>query len=376
MKKPTVFFSHSTKDKDVVLEIKKKIDSITGGTLDVFMSSDGQSIPLGRNWVHKIEDGLKAAEIMFVFVTPNSVLSNWIYFEAGFAYSKDIEVIPVGIGIDIALLKAPLNLLQGFNITSNDSLNNFLTVINKKFDYHFSDGFTEADYRNIVSATNSALGFDMSSIFSYADYELCAEYGDGKGGKISYDIEAFWKRIIDYLTTSDLAFSYDEKGNKVLTAGIKIIFRAGKKQDDKGSMRQDELDRIFITVSPFNIQSTFPVLAQIMSLLCEKEWVYLQFHLNADYAYIRSQEKMSAIMSTMSTDFEFSKSNIGGYRYLKADLPFSVFDKNGWDSRKTPEYVLSLSFHPNSTTATDIIDCIRLLVDNGIIYSQEGQNGK
>ena len=115
MSKPTIFFSHSSKDKDAILTIKNKLDSATGGVLDIFMSSDGQSIPFGTNWIHKIEEGLQAAKIMFVFVTEVSVASGWIYFEAGFAYSKGIQVVPVGIGIDIGTLKAPLNLLQGFS---------------------------------------------------------------------------------------------------------------------------------------------------------------------------------------------------------------------------------------------------------------------
>ncbi len=114
MSKPTLFFSHSTKDKDLVLSIRDKLTKYTGGVLDIFMSSDGQSIPFGTNWIHKVEEGLNNAKIMFVFVTENSVSSGWIYFEAGFAYSKGIHVIPVGIGVDIGTLKAPLNLLQGF----------------------------------------------------------------------------------------------------------------------------------------------------------------------------------------------------------------------------------------------------------------------
>ena len=65
---------------------------ITSGVIQIFMSSDGQSIPFGNNWVHKIEEGLNNAKIMFVFVTPTSIESGWIYFEAGFAYSKGIEV--------------------------------------------------------------------------------------------------------------------------------------------------------------------------------------------------------------------------------------------------------------------------------------------
>lgn len=122
MSKATLFFSHSSKDKDVILTIKNKLDKATGGVMDIFMSSDGQSIPFGTNWIHKVEEGLQAAKIMFVFVTKNSISSGWIYFEAGYAYSKGIQVIPVGIGVDIGSLKAPLNLLQGFNVSSEDKV--------------------------------------------------------------------------------------------------------------------------------------------------------------------------------------------------------------------------------------------------------------
>ncbi len=146
MIKPTLFFSHSSKDKDAILLLKNKLEKATGSVLNIFMSSDGQSIPFGTNWIHKIEDGLQQAKIMFVFVTENSVSSGWIYFEAGFAYSKGIQVIPVGIGIDIGGLKPPLNLLQGFNIISEDSLNNFISIVNEVFDYQFEESFTQADY--------------------------------------------------------------------------------------------------------------------------------------------------------------------------------------------------------------------------------------
>ena len=128
MNKPTLFFSHSSKDKDMVLAIKSKVMQYTSGTLEIFQSSDGESIPFGTNWIHKVEEGLKEAKVMFVFVTEKSVASGWIYFEAGYAYSKGVHVIPVGIGINVGDLKAPLNLLQGFNITSADSLNNFLHI--------------------------------------------------------------------------------------------------------------------------------------------------------------------------------------------------------------------------------------------------------
>lgn len=79
MSKPTVFFSHSSKDKDLIIKLKDKLMSFTGGTLNIFLSSDGQSIPFGTNWIHKIEEGLKDAKIMFVFVTTNPELFTQVH---------------------------------------------------------------------------------------------------------------------------------------------------------------------------------------------------------------------------------------------------------------------------------------------------------
>lgn len=113
MDKPIIFFSHSSKDKDLIYSIKNKLDAATGGVIDIFMSSDGQSIPFGTNWIHKIEEGLQAARIMFVFITENSISSGWIYFETGYAYSKGIQVIPVGIGVDIGGFKSAIEFIAG-----------------------------------------------------------------------------------------------------------------------------------------------------------------------------------------------------------------------------------------------------------------------
>lgn len=223
MEKPTIFFSHSSKDRDLILPIKKKTEDITSGVLEIFMSSDGQSIPFGHNWVHKIEEGLSDAQIMFVFVTSHSINSAWIYFEAGYAYSKGIEVIPVGIGVNIGELKAPLNLLQGFNIMSEDSLNNFITVINKKFKTQFKELFSDADFRLICALTDESHNyFDISKIFNYADFEICSQYTDSKDENNikRYDIDKCFNEYKQYL--DDKSISYSSNSRTLLVAGLKI----------------------------------------------------------------------------------------------------------------------------------------------------------
>lgn len=129
----------------------------TGGTVDVFLSSDGQSMPLGRNWVYTLQEALAEAELMIVFVTEQSLRSNWIYFESGFAYAKQTRVVPVGfLGVDISVLPPPISLLQGFNITSEDGLNNLIALVNEVFGHRHQSRFTEADYQALLLAGGDA----------------------------------------------------------------------------------------------------------------------------------------------------------------------------------------------------------------------------
>src|SRR5262245_39653334 len=119
MAKPIVFLSHSSRDHRLLGRLKELLVSYTGGAIDFFLSSDGQSIPLGRNWVHEVQQALDSSQLMFVFITPRSLQSSWLYFEAGYAYSKGIKVVPVAIyGVDLAAVPPPLSLLQGFNVSS------------------------------------------------------------------------------------------------------------------------------------------------------------------------------------------------------------------------------------------------------------------
>src|SRR6266542_3423311 len=150
IRKPTIFFSHSSHDAKELGELKRLFVEKTGSTIDVFLSSDGQSIPLGRNWVHQIQTALERALLMIVFVTPSSIRSNWLYFESGFAYSKGIRVVPVGFhGIDLVALSPPLSLLQGFNISSEAGLNNIIALANEVFEHSHSETFTSDDYQRV-----------------------------------------------------------------------------------------------------------------------------------------------------------------------------------------------------------------------------------
>lgn len=194
MQKPTVFISHSSRDAPYLGLLKQKLEQKTGGALRLFLSSDGESIPFGSNWVHEIEAALGRATIMFVAVSPLSVGSAWLYFESGHAYARGVSVIPIGIkGVSVESLKPPMSLLQGFNIRSYQGLNNLIAVINSQYGTHFEESFSGGDFDDLarlVEHQHAPLGsalrfldrveFDLPKTFGgdsdLGSHEIATEY--------------------------------------------------------------------------------------------------------------------------------------------------------------------------------------------------------
>ena len=376
MNKPTLFFSHSPKDKDAVLAIKNKLDKITGGVMDIFMSSDGQSIPFGTNWIHKVEEGLKAAKIMFVFVTENSISSGWIYFEAGYAYSKGIQVIPVGIGVDIGSLKAPLNLLQGFNVSSEDSLNNFITIINRTFAYHFSGAFEYNDYLEVVRKISPAVlnTIEFEKIVDKIEMEIYDEQTTADGKKVTYDINDFFERIVEYLKDKNISFSredeYHNRGTTCLvTNGIKILYRKKNEKVNDKYRSIDDCGQISFYISNYKFVEAFTLWNDIMKLLEDKQNNYVWLHLNKKYSYIANAEDGSAIILGHD-EFRVDQTNIGGYVCEELDVTFYIFDCHGFCRNKEPEYVASVVFGNDEVSAEKIVKLINKLYDIGLIYEK------
>jgi hypothetical protein len=171
MNKPAVFISHSSKDEQIVRVLSDVLRQKTGGAIEIFVSSDGQSIPLGYNWIHAIEDALNRASLMFVLLSPNSVGSQWIYFEAGYSYSQKRRVIPIGIlGVDLGGMAPPMSLLQGFNVTSPASLDNLLVLINQEFDHAHQAAFTQAEYDTIFGHVRRQADPLLQECVDWVDY--------------------------------------------------------------------------------------------------------------------------------------------------------------------------------------------------------------
>lgn len=372
MDKPVIFFSHSSKDKDVILPLKEKINRATGNTVDIFMSSDGQSIPFGSNWIHKVEEGLKDAKIMFVFVTETSLTSGWIYFEAGFAYSKGIQVVPVGIGVNIGSLKPPLNLLQGFNITSGDSLNNFISIINKTLTYNFPDSFIDDDFYAIQKAIEEDNGgiIKIKDFMSDAVFDMVSKYINPDGSEIEHDIDSIFEKIVDYLNSNKISYSKKTLQNldiSIIFEGIKLRYHKKTNNPDK-SLFISNLNNSFIRykISLYNLEKSFELLKKLVSVTGYKS-KYIKFHFGSNNDCIVSEEDISSIISG-NTDFKINRDKSLCFTFIPSDLN-AVVGTEQKDDTVVPDKRNYISIaYKEETKIENIVVLLNRLHDIGIIF--------
>lgn len=353
MSKHTIFFSHTSRDKDIILPLKNRIDEITGKVLKIFMSSDGESIPFGSNWIHQIEKGLEEAAIMFVFVTPNSIKSSWIYFESGYAYSKKVEVIPVGIGIDVGSLKPPLNLLQGFNISSPESIDNFITIINRKFDFLFKENqFNDEDFNKLVpNEENSYNHFIWEEIISNIEYSQLRKYVtiDKK-----FNIEMVFNDFIEFLANSRIPFSIEKERGIIIVSGIKVRYIRLNKD------KMDNNDHIRLTISPYNLCESFSLFVKFIEINNERDIASIRLKISNSYILINKEEEISSLLFG-TPELICHPERVDAFIY-KSNLNF-------WAANDESN-ILVISFKNQNISYDDVYGLVSRLIVNRVIYKR------
>ncbi len=130
MAKKIIFLSHIHEEKELALIIKSAIESEFSGFVEVFVSSDGTSIPAGSNFLKRIEDGLVECVGALCLISPISINRNWINFELGAVWIRstmsmrqggpEIPVLPIcHSGQALATLPKPIDNLN--SVLSNQS---------------------------------------------------------------------------------------------------------------------------------------------------------------------------------------------------------------------------------------------------------------
>jgi len=356
MNKETVFFSHSSRDSVPLNLLKDFVKNKTSSTFEIFLSSDGQSIPFGSNWVHKIEQGLANAITMFIFVTPNSLKSSWIYFEAGFAYSKGIKVIPIGIGVDIGSIKPPLNLLQGFNITSYEGLNNIIKVINDEFDTTFPESFNEEQYMEFSKYfIEDCKQFAFDSVVDYIVSEICSYTRSEDKVKVEIDSQQIFNNCKNIISKNFVSYSSDT--DTLLSNGIKIQLYNSNFPINL---------RIKITLSALALAKGFGVLKDIVKdAYKEKESYYINVLLNTNYDFIIDDIKISSLISKCK-DISFGSS--GTKSYIYKGNTFGLFQGHVTNTPKSPMKKVFNITYKQDTSIEIIYEIVDVLLDIGIIF--------
>ena len=105
----------------------------------------------------RVEENLRAASILIVLASPNSVTRPWINFEAGGGWIRGARVMPVCIrGMLIGALPQPLMSLQSSEISSPDGVRDFFLGVARVLD--LTCAFTDwAEVGKELERANEAL---------------------------------------------------------------------------------------------------------------------------------------------------------------------------------------------------------------------------
>lgn len=128
-----IFLSHIHEERELAVLIKGALEAEFAGFVEVFVSSDGQSIPAGANFLRRIEDGLVSCIGAVYLISPRSVGRSWISFELGAVWirsaislragGKEIPALPFcHSGMSPGSLPQPIGSLNAIQAASSAQL--------------------------------------------------------------------------------------------------------------------------------------------------------------------------------------------------------------------------------------------------------------
>lgn len=160
------FISHITEESSIAICLKDWIESSLLGNCSVFVSSDSEAIPAGFKWLDKINDALQTTQVMFVLCSSQSLQRPWINFEMGYAWSRNIPVIPLcHSGISKSSLPRPVGDFQALNIDDSNFVNLLLESLKTHFKLPKIPRIDAVKMQiELLNAINTVKQTDMTSV--------------------------------------------------------------------------------------------------------------------------------------------------------------------------------------------------------------------
>ena len=133
MERPVIFISHISEEKLLASILKTHLQRDFLDMIDVFVSSDDESIGTGSKWLFEVSNALKNANLQLVLCSDESVNRPWINFESGAAWVSDIPIVPVcHSGIIPAELPVPLSMLQAVEARKETGISKIYNLIGQR----------------------------------------------------------------------------------------------------------------------------------------------------------------------------------------------------------------------------------------------------
>jgi hypothetical protein len=140
IKKPTLFISHATSDREFAEAVKQEIDKVFANGINVFSTSSPGAISAGNDWLNDIENRLNSAQAIIAIVTPVSIERPWLWFEIGATWLNgrkgDCKIYPLcAQEINLLELPEPLSRLQALSLGKATDLKLLFEALIKQFGF-------------------------------------------------------------------------------------------------------------------------------------------------------------------------------------------------------------------------------------------------
>jgi len=190
---PTIFISHTHTDKKISDAINEAIVNLFGNKMVRVVYStkeDDGGIPHGNDWYEWIVEQVKEADIALILLTPNSIKSPWILWEAGAIegialatnYDKNLKerrkVRPITFDLQPEDIPSPFHRIQTISGDKREDVIKFLIDLISQFKNVLDNEF-EAGMR-LEKSVNKYMESIRASLFKIAIFANQEEYEDIK----------------------------------------------------------------------------------------------------------------------------------------------------------------------------------------------------
>jgi hypothetical protein len=111
-----VYIIHAADDHALAGFLKDEFEARIPNTR-AFVASRAGQIPTGADWLNDIRENLRTATTFLLLLTPRSIERKWVWYEAGVAWGRNINPLPVAAGgLTLGQIPMPLGAAQAVSL--------------------------------------------------------------------------------------------------------------------------------------------------------------------------------------------------------------------------------------------------------------------